>query len=318
MIDAGMRIAAAVAALAGLLTIFSLLGAWLPAADSVAHFRFHLAAITATATIPLALGRRWRFAGLAGLITIVGVAGMGPALPSWGSAKASVDPRSITLVQLNLLYLNSKPQAVADFIREQNADIVTFQEVSKRSSQALDLLAADYPYTVRCPFGSVGGVAVLSRLPTVPGVSHGCVEGKGLTWIRVLAGAKPVSVASLHLHWPWPFRQPRQIQKLEDHLAAIPQPVLLAGDFNAAPWSHAASRVATATDTRVAPGLRFTYDIRINRWIPPVPVPIDHILTSRQIETVDLRLGRGPGSDHRSIVARLNLSPDRNTGPQDN
>ena len=125
--------------------------------------------------------------------------------------------------------------------------------------------------------------------------------------MRVVAGGQQVTVASLHLYWPYPFEQEHQIDRLEDILKELPRPVLLAGDFNAAPWSHAVDRIAKASDTSIAGGGRFSFEIRFNWWAPPIAMPIDHILLPEGLTPLEVRTGPGPGSDHRSLVARLAL-----------
>ncbi len=303
------------AALAAFGLVFSFLAPRLPLADSVAHFRFHLSAALTLAAVLLTVSRDWRQAGLAWAVSLAGFVSLAPALPAWGTAVAGGGVPSLTVVQLNLSFRNRTPGAAADFIRAEGADIVTLQEVTDRTERVIELLGEDYPYSIRCPFSSrVGGVAVLSRLPKAPGPSEGCVEGRGLAWLRVIAGGRPVSVASMHLHWPYPFSQASQIDRLEGRLRDIPRPVLVAGDFNAAPWSHAVSRVADATDTTVAGGLRFTFFIGAGRWAPFIAMPIDHVLLPGGYSPAAIQVGPGPGSDHRSVVARLALPPAPITG----
>jgi endonuclease/exonuclease/phosphatase (EEP) superfamily protein YafD len=257
------------------------------------------------ATVMLAVVREWRSVGLAAVVSVAGIAGIAPAFPVWGGAGADGDVPAITVVQLNLSFRNATPDAVADFIRGEQADIVTLQEVTGKTGRVIDILAEDYPIRVLCPAGRVGGQAVLSRLPKAPGVSAGCIEGEDMAWMRVMAGGQPVSVASLHLHWPYPFGQERQIGRLERHLKDLPRPVLVAGDFNAAPWSHAVDRIEAATGTAVAGGLRFSFDIGFHGWWPTVPMPIDHILLPDGLAPLGVTLGPGPGSDHRSVIARF-------------
>ena len=297
----------AAAAFTAFLILFGFLAPWFPLADSVGHFRFHLTAIMLLAAVLLAGQRDWRSVALVAAVSVAGIIGMAPAFPDRGNAALDGEAPTITAVQLNLSFRNATPEAVAALIRRERADIVTLQEVTAKTGRVIELLGQDYPFHVLCPFARVGGVAVLSRLPRAPGASEGCAEGEGMAWIRVMAGGRPVSVASLHLNWPYPFRQERQIGRLENHLRKIPRPVILAGDFNAAPWSHAVARIAAATDTRVADGLRFSFDIGFRGWWPTVPVPIDHILLPADLAAVDVMLGPGPGSDHRSVIARLAL-----------
>ena len=295
------------AVLTGLTVLFSFLASWYPVADSVAHFRFHLTAIMLLIAVLLAVLRNWRSAGLSLAVSVAGIAGMAPAFPAWDDAIADSEARTIKVVQLNLSYRNTTPDAVADFIRGEQADIVTLQEVTGKTARVIELLAEDYPYRVSCAAKPVGGQAVLSRLPMAPGQSEGCVGGRGIVWMRVMAGGKPVTVASLHLHWPYPYGQGPQIDRLEDTLKDLPRPVLVAGDFNAAPWSNAVDRVAQATDTTVVGGLRLSFDIKLNWWAPPIAMPIDHILLPESLTPLEVRMGPGPGSDHRSVVARLAL-----------
>jgi endonuclease/exonuclease/phosphatase (EEP) superfamily protein YafD len=306
-----IRTAVAIAAaFTGFFILFSFLAPWYPMADSMAHFRFHLTAVMLLTTVLLMVIHEWRPAGLAAVVTAAGIVGMAPAFPDRGSAGGG-DVQTITIVQLNLSFRNTTPDAVADFIRGEQADIVTLQEVTAKTGRVIDILADDYPFRVLCSATRAGGQAILSRLPRAPGQSKGCTEGEGMAWMRVMAGGQPVSVASLHLHWPYPFGQGRQIDRLEDYLQGLPRPVLLAGDFNAAPWSHAVDRISQATDTTVAGGLRFSFDIRVNSWAPPIAMPIDHILLPRDMTPLDVRLGPGPGSDHLSIVAKVSLPRDK-------
>ena len=297
--------------LAGVLLIYSFLAPWAPLADSVGHFRFYLAVVTILAALAFCFWRDWWMAGVAGAVSFAGIVGLTPAIPFWDSAPSGGASPAITLVQLNLSFRNRTPEAVAAFVRRERADIVTLQEVTAKTGRVLELLAKDYPYSIRCSFlPRVGGVAVLSRFPRAPDASAGCVEGKGLAWLRVMVGGRPVSVASLHLNWPYPFAQARHIGDIDAPLRDIPRPVLLAGDFNAAPWSHAVSRIEDATDATVARGLRFSYDIRVKLWALPVPMPIDHVLLPAELLPIEIRLGPGPGSDHRSVVAKLAFADD--------
>lgn len=299
----------AIAALIGLAIVAGFLAPWLPAADSLAHFRLHLTAALGLAAALLLAVRSWRRAGVAAVVSAAGFVALMPALPLWSPADNGGQEPSLVLVQLNLSYRNRTPQAVADFVRSEDADVVTLQEVTDRTARVIALLEQDYPNRVRCPFGRVGAVAVLSRLPKAPGESAGCEQGRGLAWLRVVAAGRPVSVASVHLHWPYPFGQAVQIKRLQGELADIPRPVLLAGDFNAAPWSHAVARMSAASDTTVAGGLRFTFRLRPLAWAPPIDLPIDHVLVPAGIVPIEVRAGPGPGSDHRSVVARLALPP---------
>ena len=109
-------------------------------------------------------------------------------------------------------------------------------------------------------------------------IAEGCVEGEGLAWVRIEFGGKPVTIAGLHLDWPYPYDQPTQIDALEPQLKALPRPIIVGGDFNAAPWSHAVARIAQETGTSVVGGLRMSWRV-LPKWAASVPMlPLDQIL----------------------------------------
>ncbi|MEM9725359.1 MAG: endonuclease/exonuclease/phosphatase family protein, partial [Pseudomonadota bacterium] len=131
--------------------------------------------------------------------------------------------------------------------------------------------------------------------------------GPGLASLRVRAPFGPVTVASLHLHWPWPYSQRRQIDRLMPLFRDAPGPLLMGGDFNAAPWSHAVARIAEVTRATPAPGLRFTFHGRVAALTPELSMPIDHVLADGQFRAVEIRVSGPVGSDHRAVIARFSL-----------
>lgn len=300
------RAAGTIAALVfGSLLVFSFFGNWLSAADTAAHFRIYLTAVTVLSAAALLVGRAWRRSAAAGLVAVIGIAGLVPALPGWEGRVAESDAQMLTLVQVNLMFRNPTPGAVVALMRARQADVVTLQEVSAANQTIIRALARDYPYRVQCPFSGVGGVAVLSRLPLASGNARGCVKWNGLAWLRVLAAGRPLSVAAIHLHWPYPFGQAHHIDRLEKSLRTIPRPVLLGGDFNATPWSHAVRRIAQATGTRVAGGLRFTWRRKVARLLPAIRLPLDHVLVPPELSVRTISTGPEVGSDHRPVITTL-------------
>lgn len=298
--------------LIGVLLLFGYLGPWLPLADSVAHFRLHLVVAAAIAMVALAVAHAWATARFLGAASVAGVVGLISAFPEFGATATWNRTPPVTLVQLNLYFENPTPDAVAQLLRTRRPDIIALQEVTQRNFPAVAAVARDYPSRIFCRFAGIGAVAVLSRLPEAPSSSQapskGCVEREGLAWLRVMVNGRPVSVASMHLHWPYPYGQAEQIDRLEKHLKVIPRPVMVAGDMNAAGWSHTVDRIEQATDTTVAAGLRFTLHKRPFSWAPSwlsVGLPIDHLLLPEGLEARTITLDDPVGSDHLPIVAKL-------------
>ncbi len=287
--------------------LFSFLAPFLPIADSVAHFRLHLTVGLIPAIFMVFYTHSFYKTLAVMAVTTLGLAGISTGFILTPSTNKNLGT-PVKLLQFNLYFKNKKAQAVVAMIRRLNPDVITFQEVSKSNRQVIELLASQYPHQIVCPFATVGSVAVLSRYSLESNKSQGCIKGTGLAWMRVMVHGKPLTVGSIHLHWPYPFRQISQIKQLNTHLKNIPKPLVLGGDFNAAPWSQAISMISNASDTRVVEGLRFSFDIMIP-LLPPVPMPIDHVLLPQKFKASKASLGpRDIGSDHLPVLVKFYMN----------
>lgn len=280
-----------VTALSGLALLGGYMGAVHPAGDSLAVFRLPLAVMFGLAVIwtdwPHLL--RWPLAGLA--MASLGWLGWQPRAEPSG-------PAQLVLYQQNLLWNRDEEAAWLAAVAKVSPDVVTLQEVSERNMALLDALAEEYPAQLHCPSG-IMGEAVLSRLPFVPGSMH-CSERGGVAAMQVQAAFGPVWIVSIHVSWPWPYRQSVEVTEVLPMLRALEGPVILAGDFNAVAWSHTLARLAKATGTRRVGPLTHSYAL------PGIglPVGIDHVLASPDLAG-GLRATPRFGSDHRGLVARL-------------
>lgn len=322
-------------------------------ADSVALLRPPLAALLAVAAaadlaLSLALslslslarspapphGRRRGSArpGLAGLslAALTVLAGLGPAnglgifelgllgrdLAASADRPAAAPAAEITLMQLNLNYRNRSHGAVAALVRRWAPDAIALQEVSRAAAPLLAALRADYPYQIVCPFSFVGGVAVLSKWPPTGPDSHACPDRSGAVWLQVAGPTGPVTLASAHLYWPFPWEQNAQVDQLVPLLQAAPRPILMGADLNAAPWSRTTARLAAAAGAPVSPGYRITISVDLRRvfrgWPGPnfaLGLPIDHLLADPAFAFRGAVVGPSVGSDHLPLLARYAAPP---------
>lgn len=225
-------------------------------------------------------------------------------------AKTSEYP-TYSMIQFNARYDNADPELLIDLLYEQNPDFVTLQEVTPRLSSRLSEIGNAYPYQHICNANRiVGGTAILSRHPWADGTSPACKEKGLLALATIDMDGLPLQVAAVHLYWPWPHQQPAQIKRIAPLLKTPGPFAIVAGDFNAAPWSAAVQQIASASGTRImSPG---------PTWLPPAaPVslrpiaglPIDHILING-IDAINapVRL-RDAGSDHLPLLLRFRAIP---------
>ena len=284
--------------------VFGLLQNLSPAMDSFSHFRIHFAVVLGLcAALLLVVGSgvtRW--------------AALVPALLAcgWVWLFASQAPHldkargDLRLVQFNLNYRNPVMDRVADALTAMDADIITLQEVPPAHEMTLRGMQA-YPHQTHCFFREyIGGVSILSKHP-LSGTE--CAKGEGLVMAQVNAPGGAVTVASIHTYWPWPYSQHAQIDRWVPRFAKAWGPMIVAGDFNAAPWIHAVAKVAEASRTKVVPGLRMTIEVM------GVPIPIDHALLSEEFCGLYAQVGPEIGSDHFPILVEIGrMDPTLSTG----
>ena len=269
-------------------------GALHPAGDSLAVFRPHLASALLAAAIPAsAVGPR-RLGATAVLLAMAALAPLAwPRLSPPPAGPFVVYQKNLSAALTDVSDLARDIEAVAP-------DAVVLQEVTPSNEALLARLAPSYPVQARCPSGWLGDTAVLSRHALVPG-ARGCAHGAAV--LRVSSPEGPLWLASMHWRWPWPIDQAARADALSGALGALDGPIVLGGDLNMVPWSHAVRHLARATGTRPAGPARATLRVA------GLPLSIDHVLApGRGLTERRARLG----SDHHGVVARV----DPFGGPQ--
>jgi endonuclease/exonuclease/phosphatase (EEP) superfamily protein YafD len=289
------RILSVLSALVSGLLLGSYLGIVHGLGDSLAVVRPALAgAAVVLGGLLWAAGRRW--AGVAVLVAGL-VAGV-PVISSSLPVAADGRPARVAY-QKNLSFRLADPEPLIADIVGQAPDFVTLQEVTGWTRAVMIGLEDELPSQHLCPFAAVGGVAVLSRWPMIAGTAR-CAEGDGLAAMQVEAPEGPLWIVSIHLHWPFPYRQSEQLARLIPLLESLDGPIVVGGDFNMVPWSHALRQVARATDSERAGSITYTLPMAGGL----VTLPIDHVLVPRGRATHARRLPL-LGSDHHGVLARF-------------
>ena len=277
-----------------LVALLPLLGLWVAAFDSLGIVAPYVClGLLAVAQVGRRMGRAWR-----GLALFAGLVGLVPALTSLGPARAAPEGAVVRLLQHNIHYMN---EAAALAARLEAYDIATLQEVHV-ARRALSGLPADW-FVATCPRPREVSAAVVSRLPVL---ASGCLT-EGEPWVQVETPRGPLTVVSVHLFWPWPYRNDRQfaqVTRLATEIAALPRPVAVGGDFNQMPWSGTMARLEQASGSGVLPGLRATFLMAGGA----VRLPIDHLLLPEGWPAT-ATVGDLSGSDHHSVSVEIGMEP---------
>ena len=290
--------------------VLGLFGAVHPAFDSFAHFRLHLAAAMGLGALPLLATALWReglmaiaFAAAIVAATFTGTRNAG------ANAAPAMQPAAMTftLLQFNTRFDNADPRALVRLLAREQPDIVTLQEVSAGMRGWLERTRGTYAFQHYCDSHRViGGAAILSRRPWAAGHAPRCTEDGYAAFATVDLAGTAVDVAAVHLPWPWPHGQANRIARLEPVFAGLAANAVIAGDFNAAPWSAAMRNIADASGTTVlSPGATWLGFGLPQALRPLAGLPIDHVLVKGAAALEKpWRLGDA-GSDHLPVMLRF-------------
>lgn len=229
-------------------------------------------------------------------------------LPLWTASPALPVTRddvvpTLIIASANVHAGNPDPAPLAAWLRARPADVVVLVELAPAYGDGLQRALSDrYPHHAFFAEASPFGIGLLSRLPLRDVVRTDSADGIPSLAATIDTTQGPVRVIAAH---PMPPLAPHWQQARDDLLRTLAReaqvrPTVVAGDFNATPWSRGladAARLGLRRATGLAPTWPSAH----------VGIPIDHVLAGpgwRRGETA-----RGPdiGSDHRPIRAVLSL-----------
>jgi endonuclease/exonuclease/phosphatase (EEP) superfamily protein YafD len=304
----GVTVALLAGAVIGL--VLGRFGSVWPSLDVLAQFSGHLIGLALAAG--LALFVRWRplvMTGLGVFITLAMHTLLAEARPGPGLLPATHQGRPLMkVIALNAWHHNRTPQAMAEWLTGEAADVVLLSEFGPNRIELLHRLSRAYPHRVGCPDDWGCAMMVLSRRPfTASGSSTG--RGFGplpLAWVRYGEGKDSLTVMAVHVLKPIDsvLVHNAQLDELVTTLAAAPGHVVVGGDFNDTTWTSSFSGFRSRSGLTQASGFLPSFPTGV-KGLPQLS--IDHIFASPVVGVVQAGAGPDVGSDHRPIIAALTV-----------
>ncbi len=296
-----------------------------PAPTPVAAFAPVAALVAAAATV-VAVGVSWWLAALLAIPTAFLAGWQVPPrrrrspLLTLEPGTPSADGRAVTVrfLTLNALVGRASPAAIVSMVRQHTPDVLAVQELTPELAASLDEAGLPdlLPFSCLQPRPGHTGVGLWSsrpvhQLPPVPATRNPMPRAElDIGW--------PVTITVVHP--PAPLRGGQGVwqQDMDRLLAALTSTTgqqLVAGDFNASRDHRAFRRLLAAEFADCADAARqrpwpgFTWPA--NRRFPPL-MRLDHVLVSRRGAIVrESRTLAIPGTDHRGVLAVIELRPIR-------
>lgn len=302
VLDVLRSMALLAALLCGIGGVAGLLGALHPLLDVGSHLApvWLVAGIVAAAAGALLDPRPFKWPVWLGL---AGAAASGllvaAELVSVRASEPNAPGERLEIVQLNLWGKNTELLRTAAWILKEDADIVLLEEAA--SSAILPLLKDRYPWQITCHHPHSCAPMILLKRPPAAYGGVSTVPDPNLNWVR-MDGPAPFTIAAIHQAKPYDPVQPEQLKRTAGLLAGFDKRTLIvAGDFNATPWSHAlrweGSMLGLERRTRAMASWP--------TWTPMPILPIDHVFAGDAWRTVEVRRGPRVGSDHYPVVITL-------------
>lgn len=299
--------------LATLGTFLGFFGSVWWAFDVMANFRFQYAVVLIITGIlyGLILGRVTSLIFLvAGLINVIIV------LPLFlDSPEPRDSDAALNLVSLNVQATNRARDRIVDWIDGSGADLVVLLETSEPwVDEIRPTVSPTYQVMTEIPDDRVYGITLLARGATVDQTEifrAGDINDIVLRAETTLDG-EPIVIYALHPRSPTSESEAEARDEVIEAVAKLARdetvPVVVIGDLNATPWSHAFRNLTSTADlvdsTR---GFGFQPSWPGSLWFG-FKIPIDHLLHSPELTTVERGIGPDLGSDHRPLMVTIAMA----------
>jgi endonuclease/exonuclease/phosphatase (EEP) superfamily protein YafD len=288
------------------LTVVGFLGGIWWGFDLAAHFRVQYTALLVPVVAVLA-GLRWRrTALLAGVALVVNLVLFVPLYlaspaPPGGSA-------GLLILSFNVTASNPERATVIDYLADSDANIIFLHESSTDWEDALGRSGLPYRLVNAREPGSVFGTLALVEEGTVANVVS--LGSSGQLSIEVITelGGEDIKVLGSHPLSPTnstrSAARDEQLRAIGEWTARQDVPVVVVGDFNASTWSRGFSLLTGEADlvnSQKGFGVQASWPADHTLF----GIPIDHLVHSPELTTVDRYLGDNLGSDHFPLFVEV-------------
>ncbi len=301
------------ALLIGVISLVGFFGKWFWVFDLAASFRPQYAVGLLAAGTALLL-RSWPRLGW--VILIMGLANLAYVAPMfWGKQNVPPESPRLRVVSINVHGQNHEYDKVTEFLNRVDADVVFLHETNRLWEAALSqaIVGGRLPYRQHRsrPDNLIFSTLVLTRGLPSEVISHGWAENEArATEVVIGLGEAEITLLGIHPLAPTSGRRAglrdAQFEFVADWAERAAGPIVVAGDFNATPWSHVFGPLAHAglRNSQRGYGLSASFPVRGSFL---TRIPIDHLLHSSHLLVADRWLGPNVGSDHFPLVVDLAL-----------
>lgn len=258
----------------------------------------------------LSLSLRTHYLSLAsGGLLVMALLAFGPTQSGAAHQTSQDAKRFMRITTFNLQGKSSLHlQKVKAFLAETDPDAVILEEVRWKHEEFLKHMKAPYPYQA-----GGHGLVILSKHAIVDKgridrTDEPCWRSLIVNWARLNVNGTQVDLVGTHMARPfYPIQQETDFETLTSFVLSRTGPVIIAGDFNATPWTHKIKQFSAETGLARLNTFAPTWPARW-KTLPLLPLlPIDNIFVSPHLAKIDLSIGPRLDSDHLPVIADVAL-----------
>lgn len=291
----------------------SFLGRWHFMFDNLSSFRMHFLLTFGVLALIFLFNRARIWLSLTAGALVVCAAGVVPwyvtehnehsTTPFYSVISANVSPR------------NDNPSRLAALIDAEQPDILGLIEITPDYLEGLSSITSSFNYRIEMPGTGFYGLALLSKLPILDsGVRYFGAGTPPVISAIIQFDHAELEALLVHAYPPMSAKKTElrnlQLRELARYVKSSARPVLILGDLNTALWSPVYREFVSLAGLRNA---RRGYGIG-GTWPPNevLGVPIDHVLSTQDIQLRDFRVLHAIGSDHLPVATKVSVSAEGN------
>lgn len=215
------------------------------------------------------------------------------------------DGKVITLLTINIEAGDGDVELLVQNMLAANADILILLEATAQVRQRI-IASNQYPYELDCTGRC--DVVGFSKYQVTRSARHDLAN----IWNAPRYGEMAVkidertsaTIAIAHLTKAWVPQSIFEPRQLHQHLKSITGPLIIAGDFNAAPWNLRVRQIAEENGLYFRALPPATWPVRAKQF----GIPIDHVGARGGVDILSLEGWDGAiHSNHRGLLAEIKI-----------
>jgi len=273
------------------------------------HFRVQYLAATAVLLVLVALRRQWAACAVLAAVGGISAASVLPYVPLPFGEPAAAAGAPLKVLSINVSYRPFSARRLLEIIREADADVLIVQELTPHAESVLAALDTEFPHNRKFPANGPYGIGIWSRYELESGATI-AISRRPAIEARVRGPSSTFTVIGVHLSAPITQRRAaarnQELRALAAHVAAIEGPLIVAGDFNATPYSPYFVEWLEATGLTDSRRGR-TLSVSWPTMLPIAGIPIDHVTVNDDFTILSHRRLANFESDHYGVLVELVL-----------